>query len=151
MKLDSSGVWAVFAVLTLAAGCASAPPPPPPEVAVDSVVLEREFDAVWQATKTALIEQDYEIYTRDLRGMFVAYTKKTGTFSIPNRARITVVLERVTTNSTKVSVEAVQERYRMPLLKYPGWKEQPKVDLTQRRQEVLETIESTVNAAPPAA
>lgn len=150
MRFHRLSAWLCLIVL---AGCQSTPPPPPPEVAVDSVVVQREFDEVWQATKTVLVEQDYEIYTRDKRGMFVAYTKKKGTFSIPNRARITVVLERVTNNTTRVSVEAVQERYRMPLLKHPGWKEQPKVDLTERRQEVLRGIEAanTTTAAAPAA
>ncbi len=138
-------------MIALCAGCAKSPPKALPDVPVDSIVLAVEFDDVWQATKTALKEQGYEIYTRDKRGMFVAYTKKKRTFSIPNRARITVLLERVTTSSTRVSVEAVQERYRMPILRYSGWNEQPKVDLTERRQAVLQGIEAVANSPQPAA
>lgn len=143
--------YILLAGVVAAAGCASAPPPPPPEVPVASAVLPYEFTSVWQAAKTTLKDQDYDIYTRDKRGMFVAHTKKKGTFSIPNRARITVVLERVTTNSTRVTVEAVRERYRMPLLRHPGWKERPGVDLEQRRQAVLDGITAQVEAAAPAA
>ena len=143
--------FVILAAIVAAAGCASTPPPAPPEVPTESAVLPYEFDSVWQATRDTLKGQNYEIYTRDKRGMFVAHTPRKGTFSIPNRARITVILERVTAGSTRVTVEAVRERYRMPLFRNPGWKEQPEVDLTDRRQAVLEGIAATMEAqAPPA-
>lgn len=136
--------FTLLIALVVAAGCAGGPPPTPPDVPTASAVLPHDFDTVWQAAKDALREQDYEIYTRDKRGMFVAHTPRKGTFSIPNRARITIVLERVTTSSTRVTVEAVQERYRMPLLRHPGWREQPHVDLQDRRQAVLDGIAANV-------
>lgn len=133
--------------LAMLSACASSPPPQPPEVETVSAVVPQAFEAVWQATRTTLKEQDLEIYTRDKRGLFVAHTKKKGTFSIPNRERITVALERVTAASTRVTVEAVRERYRMPLLRHPGWKEEPKVDLAERRQAVLDGISAAATTA----
>lgn len=132
----------------LGAGCASTPPAQPAEVPLESTVLQAEYEDVWQATRRALQASELDIYTRDKRGMFVAFDEKKRLFSIPRRARITVIVERVTTSSTRVSIEAVRERYRMPILRHPGWKEEAGGDLTELKRELLASIEAQALAPP---
>lgn len=122
-------------------GCASTPEPVT-EAQVDSIVVAADFDEVWQSTKDVLLEQNFDIYTRDKRGMFVAFYQRPTRFTSLNRSRVTIIIERESSSTTRVSVEAVPERYRMPLLRHPGWKEQQNKDLPKMRELLLAEIEA---------
>lgn len=113
-----------------AAGCKSTPGtqsvPVPPRV--DSITLQAPFDGAWQQTRDALLGQKYEIYTRDKRGLFVAYTKvRRRLLFFPYRTKLTITLEAVSVDETRVSVETIHQKYRVTPLTYPDWRDDPKV------------------------
>ncbi len=136
--------WVIIA--SFATGCASTPVQSQKAIPVDSAVINAPFDDTWQAAKHALTAKDYTIYTRDKRGLFVAYSPQTRRFLVPYRTQITVVLERVSTTSTRVTVEAIPQRYGVTLLTNPKWREFPVGDEQTRRQELLTEIETQLNA-----
>jgi hypothetical protein len=85
-------------------------------------VVPLAFEDAWLTTRDALIEQNYKIYTRDKRGMFIAYSKERRTLLfVPHRIQFTIVIEEVTGETSRVSIESVQQRYKISFLSYPGW------------------------------
>ncbi len=126
-----------------AAGCKSTPDaqsaPLPPRV--DSITLQAPFDGAWQQTRDALLAQKYEIYTRDKRGLFVAYTKvKRRLLFFPNRMKLTITLERLSEDETRISVETIFQRYRVTPLTYPDWRDDPRVVEGEIAGALLEKI-----------
>lgn len=111
----------------VAAGCKSTPGnQPPPAAKVDSLTIQGSFQEVWQGTRQALLDQRYEIYTRDKRGLFVAYTKvKRRLLIFPHRIQLTVTVEAVSVDEIRLSVETVHQKYRVSLLTYPDWRDDP--------------------------
>ncbi len=121
---------------------------PAPGAAVESLTVGAAFKEVWQETRRALLEQKYEVYTRDTRGLFVAYTKvKRTLFLVPHRMRVTVTLESVSTDSTQVSVETVHQKYRVTLLTYPDWRDDPRPAAGDEGRALLELIGSGFGSA----
>ena len=95
-----------------------------------------------------LLEQEYEVYSRDTRGLFVAYTKvKRHLLLFPHRMQVTVTLERVSTDSTRVSVETIHQKYRVTLLTYPDWRDDPKPAAGDEGRALLERIGSGLASA----
>ena len=114
---------------------------PAPAATVESLTVEAGFEEVWEKTRRALLEQKYEIYTRDTRGLFVAYTKvKQRLLLFPHRMQVTVTLESVSTNSTRVSVETIHQKYRVTLLTYQDWRDDPKPAAGDEGRALLEMI-----------
>ena len=112
-----------------------------PAATVESLTIEGSFEEVWQATRRALLEQKYEVYTRDTRGLFVAYSKvKRRLFFFPHRMQLTLTLERVSANSTQLSVETIHQKYRVTLLTYPDWRDDPKPAAGDEGRALLEMI-----------
>lgn len=111
-------------------GCMSTPEaqsaPLPPRV--DSSTIDASFEGVWQRTRDVLLAEKYEIYTRDKRGLFVAYTKvKRRLLFFPQRMKLTITLEAVSADETRVSIETIYQKYRVTPLTYPDWRDDSKI------------------------
>jgi hypothetical protein len=89
----------------------------------DSITVAKPLDETWQDTKAVLREMEMDIYTRDKRGEFVAFTpmKRQLYVGTPHRTKLTIVLKEATANSTTVSIETVAQVYGVTLLTYPDW------------------------------
>lgn len=121
MNTRSLSACAALIGVFLTPGCSTAPPVDEALGAVDSLVVQAPMDEAWQAVKGVLRNQEYLIYTRDLRGLFVAYTDIKRKGLTRYRQQITVTLREQTRDSTEVTVEMVQQTYGVSLLTYPGW------------------------------
>lgn len=110
------------ALLCLAlAGCARTAKDTSGFAVSNSTVVQAGFDETWQAVKSVLREQDYNIYTRDKRGTFVAYSGEKRSWFQPKRVKYTVELRQVSRTETSIQVEAVRQIYGVTALTYPGW------------------------------
>jgi hypothetical protein len=121
MILRNLSVCAALIGILLVAGCSSAPPVDEALGAVDSAIVQAPMEEAWQAVKGVLRDQEYLIYTRDKRGLFVAFTDMKRKRLTPHREQITVTLQPQSADSTQVTVEMVQQTYGVSLLTYPGW------------------------------
>ena len=119
-----------------------------PTATLESLTVEAGFEEVWQATRRALLDQKYEVYTRDTRGLFVAYSKvKRRLFFLPHRMQLTLTLEPVSADSTRLSVETIHQKYRVTLLTYPDWRDDPKPAAGDEGRALLEMIGSGFGSA----
>jgi len=89
----------------------------------DSITVAKPLDETWQDTKAVLRELQLDIYTRDKRGEFVAFTpmKRQLYVGTPHRTKLTITLKQATANSTTVNIETVAQVYGVTLLTYPDW------------------------------
>ncbi len=109
-------------LVVVAGGCATTPRPTADFAVVDSGTVAMPLEDAWQAAKHALREKGLELYTRDKRGVFVAYTPmKRNLFLVPRRTELTVILEPVSNDETGITIETVRQVYGVRLLTYPGW------------------------------
>lgn len=108
--------------------------------------MEAPFGPTWQSTKTALKALDYSIYTRDKRGLFVAHGKRGRKWGVPRRTQMTLTIESVTAQKTRVTVEALRQRYRVTPLTYPDWREIAPVDEESQTKELFNTISAGLNS-----
>jgi len=114
-----------FCLVGAAAGCKSTPVPmeAPPFV---SAKVPAGLDHTWTSTRDVMLEKGLEIYVRDKRGLFVAYTeKKRKLIFFPRRTKLTVTLSETSPGETLVSVETIRQNYRVTLLTYPDWRDVP--------------------------
>lgn len=109
---------------------------------VDSVTVNAEFMETWQAAKQVLREMELDIYTRDTRGRFVAHSDITRRFHVfaPHRTQYTITLERIASETTKVSIETLDQEYGVMLMTYPGWHDRETTD-TEFAQSIIQAIE----------
>ncbi len=137
----------------VAAGCKSTPgDQAPPTAKVDSLTIQGSFEEVWQGTRQTLLDQKYEIYTRDKRGLFVAYTKvKRRLFVFPHRTQLTVTVEAVSVAETRLSVETIHQKYRVSLLTYPDWRDDPEPAEGDEGRVLLEAIKKGIGGGDGAA
>jgi hypothetical protein len=105
-----------------------------------------EFRQVRDVVRDVLRESPVEIYTRDKRGVFVAYANVRRAFLTPRRLRLVVTLERVSESSTRVSVQTFPEAYTVQLLTYPAWRPAAFGD-DSRAREIVSSIEKRVGEA----
>ena len=139
-KIGGLTTWATPIAFFAVLGCAHQPPIQQDYAYTESVVVEAPFGPAWQAVKTALVDLDYSIYTRDKRGLFVAHGKRGRKWIVPRRTQMTVTLDSVTAQKTRVTVEALRQRYRVTPLTYPDWREIAPVDEVMRANELLDAI-----------
>lgn len=112
-----------------------------------SATVKASFTDTWQAAKAVLREQDTELYTRDKRGVFVAYTAKKGhRLPVLHRTQYTVYLEEVSADTTRVTIETLRQVYGVTLLTYPGWHARKTTDDTQA-QLIIEAIQAKLAGA----
>jgi len=104
--------------------------------------IEADFDAVWKSTRDILLDEKLTLYTRDLRGLFVAYTPEKTAFRLfPTRTKVTIVLEPVDEDTTAVAVETIYQRFRVTLLTEPDWHDRPRESDIEYGQSLLDRIE----------
>jgi hypothetical protein len=137
-------VMALLPVLAvvLMGGCARAARDTSGFALENTAELEMPFDEAWQLVKSVLREQELELYTRDKRGSFTAYTKKKRALGVfrPNRTQYTVDLAKITDDSTFVRVETIRQVYGVTLLTYPDWHDRKGTDASGAEamlQEIL--------------
>lgn len=134
--------------LTLLSGCAthSKTLDAPPVAFVDTMTIPVEYELAWKMTRDALLAQEgVEIYTRDKRGLFVAYTEMhREKILYPKRTMLTFTLESASKTSTKISVETVSQRYGVTPLTYPGWRDEDTVSGGNVGREILESIQAMI-------
>jgi hypothetical protein len=121
---------AAIGVLCVTAGCASTRPDTGGFESIDTVTVGTGFVETWQATKAVLREMELEVYTRDKSGEFVAFSKMRRQFRVvtPRRIKITILLEELSSESTRLSVESVEQVYGVKILTYPDWHDRESVD-----------------------
>ncbi len=112
---------------------------------------------VWQITKEVLRQNGFSnepksgtIYTRDKRGVFVAFSRmKRDLFLVPHRTKYTIALETISDSSTKVTIEAVNQVYGVTLLTYPDWHDRKNTDHSVA-QNLLNAIQKQAGSGPSA-
>ncbi len=130
-------------------GCATSSPADAELAKTDSAVVEAPFPQTWQSVKAVLRERDYLIYTRDKRGLFIAFTDAKRRRLVPHRTQFTVTLEEVSAGSTRVSVETTFQQYGVSLTTYPMWHSKAPKD-TAEALALLEAIQAKATGAAPA-
>lgn len=138
----------LFVCLLSLFGCAKAARDTAGFAQVESAVVDAPFEDAWQLTKQVLREQEYLIYTRDKRGLFLAFSGQKRRGWTPQRTRFTILLEEVSSSSTRVTVETVRQVYGVTLLTYPGWHDRRMEDNTAAL-EILEALRQKVEGPPP--
>ena len=104
-------------------GCARAARDTTGYAITDTVTLPAGFEESWQTVKGVLREMELDLYTRDKRGSFVAYSpmKRHLYITTPHRTQYTITLEDKGSESTLVTIETIEQVYGVTLLTYPDW------------------------------
>lgn len=104
-------------------GCATAKKDTTGFAIQHEVVLDQSYPDAWQHVKRTLLAEEFQVYTRDKRGTFVAYTGGNNFLGVMNapRNRYTIDLESLSSAQTKVTVEVVKQVYGVSLTTYPDW------------------------------
>ncbi len=120
----------LIVVVAAVGGCARAARNTEGFAMVDAATIDSPYEETWQATKAVLREKDCELYTRDKRGTFVAFTqmRRHLKFLTPKRMKYTITLEEVSSDSTRISVETIQQVYGVTPLTYPDWHDRKTTD-----------------------
>lgn len=132
------------ALILGASGCASSAPKQQDEIFVDTMTVPMDFESTWQLTRDTLLDKDIEIYTRDKRGLFVAYGNTRRSLLIPWRTKFTITIQEESAESTKIAIEAVEQRYTVTLLTYPDWRDRDFRDKKGHGAALLESIKSRI-------
>ncbi len=142
MKHVISGVALLLFVAAVASsGCARAARDTSGFAMEDTVTVSHNMEDTWQATKEVLRDLKLDIYTRDKRGDFVAYTEMHRYLKLftPSRTQISIHLQSVSANSTKVTVETLHQVYGVTLLTYPDWHDRKTTD-NKQAQAILDAL-----------
>ncbi len=132
----------VLVVLVAVAGCARAARDTTGFAMHDETVIEAPFEEAWQSTKAVLREMDLELYTRDKRGRFVAYTGMTRRrLLVPHRVQYTILLESASPETTKIMIETLRQVYGVTLLTHPDWHDR-KTEDNSVALEILERVKA---------
>ena len=136
-------VTALFVVATLG-GCARSVPDTEGFALTDTAEIQLSASEAWQVTKQALLDLDLDLYTRDRRGRFVAFSsKKRGWFNL-GRVKYTIDLTEQAENRTKITVETLRQVYGSTLLTEPGWHDR-KTTENSGAQQILDSIQRQSN------
>lgn len=140
-------VLAVLATVSFS-GCAGAKRDTTGFTMNNTATVPAGFEDTWQAVKHVLREGGYELYTRDKRGTFVAYSKERHHLLEPQRVKYTIDLSPLGEKETEVKIEAVKQVYGVTLLTRPDWHDR-KLTEDKGLQEILDALQKKV--AGPAA
>ncbi|HNY85552.1 MAG TPA: hypothetical protein PKN23_03570 [Candidatus Hydrogenedentes bacterium] len=139
---------ALAAVMLTGLGCARAARDTTGFAVHEEATVKAPMEDAWQAVKTVLREQEYDIYTRDKRGAFTAYSDAHRVLMVqPKREKYTIDVIPVSDSETKVVVEGVRQIYGVTLLTYPGWHDRKLTDNTQARA-LLDAVAAKLGGAP---
>jgi len=101
--------------------------------------VKAPFDKTWQATKETLRELKLEIYTRDKRGVFVAYDQPKREWMQLRRIKYEIQLGSVNSEETRVLVSAIKQIYGVTLLTSPDWHDR-KITKETKTDEIINKI-----------
>nr|ACS15394.1 hypothetical protein SH0658 [uncultured bacterium FLS12] len=148
-KANWLAVNALLLVIVLG-GCARASRDTTGFALYNNADVEAPFVETWQGTKKALRDLDYDIFTRDKRGLFVAFTQMKRHWLVPRRTQYTITLAEIDTDTTAIEIETVNQVFGVTLLTYPGWHDrQAKSD--GEAVAILDAIRGNVAAETTAA
>ena len=116
---------------------------------VESAVLEASYETAWRLVKDSLLEEGYEIRTRDKRGMYVAFSETKRRFIIPHRYQLTVILDSLSGSATRVTIETVRQSYRVTPLTHPGWQDSASPKEEDLIGPLMERIRSKADSPGP--
>lgn len=134
-------------MLMLDAGCARAARDTSGFAVIDTIDVNAPTEQVWLATRDTLREMDFDIYTRDKKGLFVAYAGEKRRWMVPYRTKHTLVIEPLTAISTRITAETVDQVYGVTLLTHPGWHDRKTTD-NSRTLEVLQAVSRALETSP---
>lgn len=137
----------LLAVLASVGGCARAARDTTGFAITDTATVNVPFGDAWQMMKAVLREKGYDLYTRDKRGVFVAYTGQQHSLLRLNRTKYVVSLHAASDSSTEVSIETVRQVYGTTLLTYPGWHDR-KATHHEAANELLQALQAKASSTP---
>lgn len=141
-----------FSILVIASmaplGCAHAPRDTTGFALNHEVVVNASFENTWQTVKDVLREQELDIYTRDKRGRFVAYTPEKRRFLQPNRYQYTFQLDAISESETRIALDTRKQTFGVTLLTYPGWHDRKTSD-SPESQALLDAIQARMSTPTP--
>ncbi|MCC6143145.1 MAG: hypothetical protein IT368_04980 [Candidatus Hydrogenedentes bacterium] len=142
--------WMAILLIPVAAGgCATAARDTTGFALQHSATVEAPKDEVWQTVKSVLRERGLEIYTRDTRGKFVAYSEMHRRLLVPERTQHSIEIVEVDPNESQIYIDTVRQVYGVTLLTYPGWHDRKTTDESEA-VAILEAIQAKVSGAPVA-
>jgi hypothetical protein len=144
-KLFCSSILLTFALLPL--GCVHAARDTTGFAQNHEIVVAAPFDTTWQSVKAVLREKELDLYTRDKRGQFVAYTPEKRHFLQPKRYKYTFELESISDTETRIALDTRKQAYGVTLLTYPGWHDRKTPDAPES-QALLDAIQARATTAP---
>ena len=140
--------WLCFSLLAVVAlsGCARAARDTSGFASIDSTTVNASLEETWQATKSVMREMDLDIYTRDKRGAFLAYTQMQRRFHIltPQRSRLSITLEEQRGGTVKITAETLRQVYGVTLLTYPDWHDRQTTD-NQEALTILDAVKAKLS------
>ena len=149
-KLMIAMVCAVLVTCLGNLGCARAARDTTGFALREESVLNAPFQEAWHAVKRVALEQGYDLYTRDKRGTFVAYTPmKRILWAQPRRTKFTIDLVEKSPQETAISIESIRQVYGVTLLTHPNWHDRKQAD-PGPAQALLEGIRAKLGEAPVA-
>ena len=111
----------------------------------DSVIVDAPLAQTWQTAKAVLREMNLDLYTRDKRGLLVAYSQMKRRRLVPQRTEFTISMVKHGEAATAITVETVKQVYGVTLLTYPGWHDRKTTDNAQALA-ILGTIQTKISA-----
>jgi len=135
---------AVMLIAAALGGCASAARDTAGFSVIEEATVEAPFEDTWQHTKAVLRERELNIFTRDKRGFFVAFTAEDRDWRlVPHRTKYALSLEEVSPTATKVTIETTDQVYGVTLLTFPDWHDRKTTDNAEGAA-ILEAIAAKV-------
>ncbi len=101
------------------------------------------LDRVWQATKETLRELKLDIYTRDKRGIFIAYDQPKREWMQLRRVKYEIQLGAVNSEETRIFISAVKQIYGVTLLTNPDWHDRKITGKTKSEDIINKIMEKT--------
>lgn len=146
MKRYSAVLGLVFLAGAAGVGCARTARDTTDFAMADSIIVNAPLREAWQTTKAVLREMNLHIYTRDKRGVFVAYSpmKRRHRLLTPERTQLTVSLEPVSEETTRVTVKTVNQVYGVTLLTHPDWHGR-KTTTNETALAILEAVQARLS------
>lgn len=114
---------------------------------VQSRILNSSLDAVWKATHDVLAKSKDEVATEDReKGLIVTALTKHGSFPVARYDKFAIALQRVSDNSTKVTLKALLYS---PLVGKPGMVSRPPDRVRDQGAKLLDQVAKAASALPP--
>ncbi len=134
----------MLAMMPIGSGCARAAKDTTGFSLREETVVNAPFEEVWHTAKHILREQGYDIYTRDKRGAFIAYTPmRRAMWMQPRRTKFSIEMARLAPNETAIAIESIRQVYGVTLLTHPGWHDRKHQD-PAAAQAILEGIHQKI-------